>query len=63
MRTYIIGAIVDCVSYTETVKAKNQVEAWSLARQLGHRKSNYGERYLHSVSVKPVTNSKNLKRN
>ena len=60
MRTYIIKAFVEFDTYTETVKAKNQVEAWSLARQLGYRKSNYGERYLRSVSV---TNSKTLKRN
>ena len=63
MRTYIIRAFVDFDSYSETVKAKNQADAWSLARQLGYRKSNYGERYLRSVSVTPVTNSKTLKRN
>ena len=58
MAKYKITAYVGMDSHSITIDAKNSYEANKRALEFGHRKSNYGERYLKGVKAVRVMNKK-----
>ena len=58
MAKYKLTAYVGFDSYSTIIEAKNSREANQRALDFGHRKSNYGEKYLRSVKAVRVINQK-----